>query len=175
VPVRRDLSAEGVTMNRRNFFKMLGAAAAVTAVGIIVPELIVPSTKKFFLPPPTGWASGWHGMNVGDVIEIGLETQPRSPLQIRRCKQFVVTSITNGIVDLDRYRYDAVYTLPSGEEVMRGMELEAPADDLALSDIHDRIARDVLESDMRKVNARPGGTHFKLNLPHNHMIDARYI
>jgi hypothetical protein len=98
-------------MNRRDFFKMLGAAAAVTAVGLIVPDV----ARKIFLPPAGGWTVTGAGsfLNVGDVVTFG---NVHDPLVIRHCKQFVVTSIHDGIADIDLHRYDAAWTLPSGEE-----------------------------------------------------------
>jgi len=149
-------------MNRRSFLQMLGTAAAVTAAGLIVPDL----GRKIFLPPRGGWAARGltsAELQVGDVITFG----PR--LSIRRCKQF------EGAVDLDRYRYDAVYTLPDGGEVMRGVEMESYADDPEIHKWNDELARNILESDMRKAGGRPGGTHFKLELPRNQLVDARYI
>jgi hypothetical protein len=51
-------------MNRRELFKMLGTAAAVTAAGIFVP-----STRKIFLPPRAGWTLGTEpGLNVSEVL-----------------------------------------------------------------------------------------------------------
>lgn len=38
-------------MNRRGFLQLLGAGAAVTAAGLLVPDV----ARKIFLPPRGGW------------------------------------------------------------------------------------------------------------------------
>jgi hypothetical protein len=82
-------------MNRRGFLKMLGAGAAVTAAGLLVPDV----ARKFFLPPHGGWTPGpkpgWAlssepGLNVGDVITI---KDVRAPIWVHKHEQFVVTAV----------------------------------------------------------------------------------
>ena len=43
-------------ITRRGFIQLLGAAAAVSAGGIELLELELPSTKTIFLPPAGGWS-----------------------------------------------------------------------------------------------------------------------
>jgi hypothetical protein len=80
-------------MNRRGFLAMLGAGAAVTAAGLIVPDV----ARKIFLPPKGGWTGTGlteseliaAGLNVGDVLTFGdVYNEQRTHL-----KQFIVTSI----------------------------------------------------------------------------------
>jgi hypothetical protein len=147
-------------VNRRKFLQFLGAGAVVTAAGLMVPDV----ARRIFLPPRAGWTLGAEpGLNVGDVLTF---EGVYDPLVIRHCKQFIVTSIS----DHDHYieRYDAAWTLPSGEEQQHGIEFdEGPVDD--------SIARQILESRMRELKATPGSKRFKLNLPPNPIINARYI
>jgi hypothetical protein len=151
-------------MNRRGFLKMLGAGAAVTAAGLLVPDV----ARKIFLPPRGGWLTPLSAFNVGDVVTFeGIH----DPLVIRRCKQFVVTSITPS----DIYRYDAAWTLPNGEEEQVSVRFDDPFPrELDLDLKHtDRVAREILEGKMRQRGAFPGSKHFKLELPRN--VEARYI
>jgi hypothetical protein len=147
-------------LNRRKFLQFLGAGAAVTAAGLMVPDV----ARKIFLPPRAGWTLGAEpGLNVGDVLTF---EGVYDPLVIRKCKQFIVVSVS----DHDHYieRYDATWTLPSGEEQQHSIEFDdGPGDD--------SIARRILESKMRALNATPGSKHFKLNLSPNPIFNARYI
>jgi hypothetical protein len=150
-------------MNRRKFLQFLGAGAAVTAAGLMVPDV----ARKFFLPPRAGWTLGAEpGLNVGDVITF---EGVHDPLVIRRCKQFVVTSIDDHGMYIDPHemvRYDAAWTLPNGEQKQVRLDFEEHTDDAG--------ARSVLERIMRGDGGTPGSTHFKLELPRN-ISDARYI
>jgi hypothetical protein len=151
-------------MIRRSFLKLIGAGAAATAAGLIVPDL----ARKFFLPPRAGWAlhpSG--GIQVGDVITF---EGVHDTLKIRKCKQFVVTSINDrGELFIDPHeqvRYDAAWTLPDGRQEQLHLDTDGITDD--------KWARTVFERLMRERGATPGSTHFRLELPRN-ISDARYI
>jgi len=162
-------------MNRRGFLKMLGAGAVVTAAGLMVPDV----ARKIFLPPRGGWATGSFNLQVGDIVTF---EGVHDPLVIRRCKQFIVTGINteskwpmlNSQFE-ERARYDAVWTLPNGEEKQYGMEFEIYANDPVIDAHNDKLARDMLESKMRRDRGTPGGKYFRLELPHNQIMDARYI
>jgi hypothetical protein len=148
-------------MNRRGFLAMLGAGAAVTAAGLIVPDV----ARKIFLPPKGGWLGGnYNGaLNVGDILTF---EGVHDPLTIRRCKQFVVIIDPRELV-----RYDAAWTLPNGEQEQYHIDSELWSDE----SVHDdAFARRTLESIMRRRGGTPGATHFKLELP-RHIQDARYI
>jgi hypothetical protein len=149
-------------MDRRKFLQFLGAGAAVTAVGLMVPDV----ARKIFLPPRGGWASGNGAIQVGDVITFG---PVHDPLVIRRCKQFVVTSVDDRGMYIDPHemvRYDAAWTLPNGEQKKVHLDFEDHTDDAG--------ARRVLERIMRREGGIPGSAYFKLELPRN-ISDARYI
>jgi hypothetical protein len=159
-------------MNRRDLFKLLGAAAAVTAAGIIVPDV----ARRFFLPPRAGWTLGAEpGLNVGDVLTF---ERVHDPLVIRRCKQFVVTSVGENGAYIDPHelvRYDATWTIKdTGEQEQHSVESEIYTDDPATLQHQDDFARSVLESTMRRRGGTPGSIHFKLELPRN-IKDARFI
>jgi hypothetical protein len=168
-------------MNRRGFLKILGTAAAVTAAGIIVPELIVPSTRKIFLPPRAGWTLGAEpGLNVGDVLTF--EGVYDDQLKIRKVKQFVVVDVRpdskyptlNGRFE-EITRYDTTWTLPNGEEQQYGVEFEAPAPSTPAGEMfNDRTARELLQHKARLLKAKPGATYFNLQLP-THAKEARWI
>lgn len=65
-------------MNRRKFLQFLGAGAAVTAAGLMVPDV----ARKIFLPPRAGWALGSEpGLNVGDILTI--EGSPEKFIVVR--------------------------------------------------------------------------------------------
>lgn len=150
-------------MNRRKFLQFLGAGAAVTAAGLMVPDV----ARKIFLPPRAGWTLGAEpGLNVGNVLTF---EGVYDPLVIRRCKQFVVTSIDDRGAFIDPHemvRYDAAWTLPNGEQEQLHLDMDGITDD--------KGARTVLERIMRERGAVPGSTYFKLELPRN-ISDARYI
>jgi hypothetical protein len=141
-------------MNRRKFLQFLGAGAAVTAAGLMVPDV----ARKIFLPPRGGWA-GSGQLQVGDVVTF---EGVHDPLVIRRCKQFVVTSIEPH----EMVRYDAAWTLPNGEQKQLHLDFEDHTDDAG--------ARRVLERIMRREGGISGSAYFKLELPRN-ISDARYI
>ena len=44
-------------ISRRGFLKLMGAAAAVTAGGIELFDLEIPSTTTYILPPTFGWST----------------------------------------------------------------------------------------------------------------------
>jgi hypothetical protein len=94
-------------MNRRGFLQLLGAGAAITAAGLIVPDV----ARKFFLPPTGGWRPDpiWGGqLTVGDTLTFGgvYEDGNARPLRIRKLKQFIVTSIEadDALIVRPRYR-----------------------------------------------------------------------
>lgn len=154
-------------MNRRKFLQFLGAGAAVTAAGLMVPDV----ARKIFLPPNSGWADfkrySMSDLQVGDVVTF---EGVHDPLKIRKCKQFSITSIVKN-VDYDRVRYDSVWTLPSGEEQQYYLSIDTVPDDPLV----DSVARRVMEGRMRELNATPGGYYFKLELPTNQLAYAKYI
>jgi hypothetical protein len=158
-------------VNRRKFLQFLGAGAVVTAAGLMVPDV----ARKFFLPPRAGWTLGAEpGLNVGDVITF---EGVHDPLVIRRCKQFVVTSIDDRGAYIDPHemvRYDAAWTLPNGEQKQLHLDFEAYASNPTVEAHDDKMARDILERIMRREGGTPGSTRFKLELPRN-ISDARYI
>jgi hypothetical protein len=140
-------------MNRRGFLAMLGAGAAVTAAGLIVPDV----ARKIFLPPKGGWT-------------LGAEPDD-DQLKIRKVKQLVVV---DGRFE-EITRYDTTWTLPNGEEQQYGVEFEAPAPSTPAGEMfNDRTARELLQHKARLLKAKPGATYFKLELPRN-VKDARYI
>jgi hypothetical protein len=146
-------------ISRRGFLQFLGAGAAVTAAGLMVPDV----ARKIFLPPRGGWAPSPGGaIQVGDVITF---EGVHGPLVVRRCKQFIITSTG----PLMAVRYDACWTRPDGEEVQSYTSNYGMFDELT-----DSSARELLESAMRYQGGTPGATHFKLELPRN-IIDARYV
>jgi hypothetical protein len=155
-------------MNRRGFMQLLGAGAAVTAAGLIVPDV----ARKFFLPPRGGWDRAWNcQLNVGDILTF---EGVHDPLTIRKCKQLVVVG-TDESGAYQIVRYDAAWTLPSGEQRQVGVDVQQlEHTTLAIEADTDRAMRGVLERHMREDGGRPGSTKFKLELPRN-ISDARYI
>jgi hypothetical protein len=160
-------------MNRRGFLAMLGAGAAVTAAGLIVPDV----ARKIFLPPKGGWVSvscNHSALQVGDVITF---EGAYDPLLIRRCKQFVVTSVGENGAYIDPHyevRYDAAWTIPAtGEQEQYHVDASLLSDHVDMTH-QDAVARATLERLMRKRGGVPGSTFFKLELPRN-VADARYI
>jgi hypothetical protein len=158
-------------MNRRGFLAMLGAGAAVTAAGLIAPDV----ARKIFLPPKGGWLGGnYNGaLNVGDILTF---EGVHDPLTIRRCKQFVVISIDDNGAIIDPHelvRYDAAWTLPNGEQEQYHIDSELWSDEIIQPE-QDEFARQTLERIMHRRGGKPGSTYFKLELPRN-VKDARYI
>lgn len=154
-------------MNRRKFLQFLGAGAAATAAGLMVPDV----ARKIFLPPNSGWADfkrySMSDLQVGDVVTV---EGVHDPLKIRKCKQFIITDIHDERILIQDVRYDAVWTLPSGEEKQFGVQFES-----SLNSLDDRVARELLENRMRADGGTPGGTYFKLELPTNQLAYAKYI
>jgi hypothetical protein len=162
-------------MNRRGFLAMLGAGAAITAAGLIVPDV----ARKIFLPPRGGWLSGSYNgaLNVGDIVTF---EGVYDPLVIRRCKQFVVTSIDDSGAEIffdphETVRYDAAWTLPSGEQEQFHLDSKLWDDAHLPACEQDDFARRTLEGIMRRRGGTPGAARFKLELPRNNILDARYI
>lgn len=77
-------------MNRRGFFKALGVATAVTAAGLVVPDV----ARKFFLPPAHGWAVG--SLKPGDMITIRQPPSYDLAIPYERTRQYVVIEVWGG-------------------------------------------------------------------------------
>lgn len=73
-------------MDRRKFLQFFGAGAAVTAAGLMVPDV----ARKFFLPPRAGWSLGTEpGLNVGDILTISGSPHKFIVISINGVQQYI--------------------------------------------------------------------------------------